>query len=131
MKLNHDCIRNLLLFLEVNLKTKSNGNPKGIKLRNITGEDHLAKFTENDIYYSAGKLVEINYIKLVNNSVAPRRMIINEITWDGHDYIDSIRDSKVWSEVKNKTKGLSDVAIDIVKGIAVEIIKGRVNNFHF
>mgnify|MGYP001212120744 CR=1 FL=1 len=63
MKLNHDCIRALLIYLEKNLEVKANGLPEGIKLGHID-EDDLSRFSQEDIFYSARKLVEANYMRL-------------------------------------------------------------------
>ncbi len=122
MKLNHDCIRALLIYLEKNLEVKANGLPEGIKLGHID-EDDLSRFSQEDIFYSARKLVEANYIEVANKEVAPRVMIIKEITWNGHDYLDSIRDPKVWHEIKSRTKDLSGIALEVVKCLAIEITK--------
>lgn len=110
MKLNHDCVRALLIFLEENLEVKGNGTPDCLKLGHITDEGDLANYLEEDIYYAASKLVEAKFIIPVNKDVSPKFLMIKEISWNGHDYLDSIRDSKVWSEVKDKTKGFSSVA---------------------
>lgn len=122
MKLNHDCIRTLLIYLEENLEAKENGLPRGLKLGHIEDES-LTAFSQEDIYYSAKKLVEAKYIEVMNKEVAPRVMMINEITWDGHQYLDSIRDPKVWREIKNRTKDLSGITIEIVKSLGIEITK--------
>lgn len=123
MKLNHECVRSLLIYLEENLETKGNGLPEGLKLGHITDEEGLSEYSEEDIYYAASKLVESKFIIPANKEVAPKVMIIKEISWFGHDYLDSIRDSKVWTEVKEKTKSFSSVAFEVVKSVAVEVTK--------
>lgn len=116
-------MRVLLLYLEANLKNKTNGIPEGIKLRHVIGEEDLKEFSEEDIFYSASKLVEANYLIARDKKSASRFLIIEEITWEGHDYLGSIRDSKVWSSVKEKIKGFSGVAIEIIKSVAIEVSK--------
>lgn len=123
MKLNHDCLRELLLCLEEKLTLKPNGLPDILKMKAIDDEDRLSGFSQEDIYYAIRKLIEAKYIIVANKDVAPRTMMVKEITWDGHDYLDSIRDPKVWREVKNKTKDLSGVALEVVKSLAVEVTK--------
>lgn len=122
MKLNHDCLRQLMIYLEENLELKVNGLPESLKLRHID-DDRLSEFSEEEIYYAARKLVEARYITVVNKDISPTSMIIKEITWIGHDYLDSIRDPKVWREVKNKTKDLAGVALEVIKSIAIDISK--------
>src|SRR5665647_3533983 len=124
MKLNHDCVRKLLIYLEDNLKIKPNGIQKGIKLRDITQDKEFCEFIQEDIFYSADKLVEAKYISVTDKDVSPKFMIIKDITWNGHDYLDSIRDPKVWGEVKDRTKGMTGgVALEVIKCLAVDVAK--------
>lgn len=60
---------------------------------------------------------------MVNKDVASGVMIVKDITWIGHDYLNSIRDFKVWEEVKNRTKGMSGVALEIIKSLATDVAK--------
>ena len=123
MKLNHDCVRKLLICLEDNLDIKASGLPEPLRLRDIEDDIELSEFSQEDIYYSARKLAEAKFIEVASKDAAPKVMIIKEITWKGHDYLDSVRDSKVWKEVKNRTKDLSGVALDVVKSLAIEATK--------
>jgi hypothetical protein len=122
MKLNHECVRALLLYLEENLMYKANGNPEGVKLKYIDDEPDISNFSTDEIYYSAKKLVEAKYIKVMDSKLPTRSWKIEEITFNGHDYLDSIRDDKVWNEVIERTKPFASVGIDIVKSLSTKIL---------
>jgi hypothetical protein len=123
MILNHECIRSILLFFEEHLKTRLNGLPVGIKMKNMIDNEELSEYTHEEKYYTVKKLVEADFIKVADEHVSPRVTIIKEITWKGHDYLDSVRDPKVWAEVKHRTKDLSGVALDVIKCVALEVAK--------
>lgn len=123
VRLNHDCVRNLLIYLENNLEVKENGLHRGIKLRDIAEAEEFCEFSREEIFYSADKLVEASFITIARKDVSPKVMIIKDITWKGHDYLDSIRDPKVWGEVKDRTKGMASVALEVIKCVAVDVTK--------
>lgn len=119
MKLNHDCIRNLLLVLEEKLT--------GDIIVNTELKDHelLINFSKDDIFYSSKILSEQNFI------IAKPLKADNEIdcyaylsiTAQGHEYLDNIRDPKVWDKVKQTLadKGLT-ATFNSIGNLAVKII---------
>jgi hypothetical protein len=125
MKLNHDCIRDLLLFLENNLTINSFGEHNEIQIKYITAKEELEKYSKEDIYYSSIKLVEAEFLNALYKNALADDLIITDITWNGHDYINSIRDPKVWSKIKEKAGDLSNIAFDLVKLLAIEILKNN------
>ncbi len=47
---------------------------------------------------------------------------IQKIEWSGHDYLDAIRDQKIWKKTKQKISDIGgSAAIDTVKAIALKI----------
>lgn len=56
------------------------------------------------------------------------RGTVRALTWDGHDYLDAIRDVRVWSATKKRIKEtVGSVTIDVIKQVAslvaLEMIK--------
>jgi len=123
MKLNHDCIRDLLIYLENNLELKSNGLHQPIKLSHILDSYELKQYSDEEIYYSASKLAEAKFLSVTNKNVSPRCLYITDISWHGHDYLNSIRDPKIWAKVKEKSNDLAGITFDIIKALAFEAAK--------
>ena len=52
---------------------------------------------------------------------------IERLTWDGHDFLDKIRDESIWEQAKrkcfNETGGLS---IDFLKIFLIDIAKKKI-----
>lgn len=115
MKLNHDCVRSVLLYLEENLKI-------GTFIQNY--EVQLEGFTKEDVDYTLIKLIEANYIvgEYTPYFGGDYDIDIRSITWSGHKFLDNVRDDVVWSETKKAASKFSSVSIDILSSIAINFL---------
>jgi hypothetical protein len=115
MKLNYDCVRELLLTLEENLVMDDSLSYPSLTLKQVC--EKMPDFSRADIAYASTKLLEAEYIEA--NSIESDSKIIkivySSITYEGHQYLDSIRDSKLWSTVKKNAKALT---FELVKKLA-------------
>lgn len=101
----------------------------------LTLDDHLClpqikqlecieKYGEDNVIYSIFKLMEANYI-LGSKKYASDELIhlgISSLTWDGHLFLDTIRDNHVWKETKSVVSKFSSVSISIVSSVASSIL---------
>lgn len=54
---------------------------------------------------------------------------INSLTWEGHDFLDSVRSDKVWKEVKKSiSKVAGSVSLAVIKQVAEKILVDAVLN---
>lgn len=55
---------------------------------------------------------------------------VGRLTWEGHDFLDKIREDTIWNKTKNviKEKGLPFV-FEIVKNVSTEVITGIINSY--
>lgn len=72
MKLNPDCVRDVLLYLEENLKIKNSSEFSEITLKEI--KEALSQYTEEDVFYSVYNLYQIKYIEGKINDVGNKKM---------------------------------------------------------
>jgi hypothetical protein len=116
MKLNHECIRDLLLYLEDKLLITSHLCANDIE---------IAPFKNADVIYTVAKLSEANYIKTsqisYSNETIPT-FHIQSLTWDGHKFLDNIRDDNVWEKTKSVVAQFSSVSIGIIEDVSNRII---------
>lgn len=125
MKLNVNCIRDVLLELE---KLPFQQSCKMSEL--ITA---LPKYDADDITYTCFKLAEADYITIQTissiNSAGPSIRCINDITYSGHQFIANIRSDSVWNNVKEVSKKVGSNSIGAISQIAhsvvTEIIKAQ------
>ena len=63
--------------------------------------------------------------KLSSTGIA---VLVTRMTWDGHDFLDTVRDSKIWEKTKDALKGVGGVGVDTIKDVAKEIGKAVINH---
>lgn len=115
MKLNYDCVRELLLTLEENLVMDDSLSYPSLNLKQVC--EKMPDFSRADIAYASTKLWEAKYIeaKPIGADSKIITIVYSCITYEGHQYLDSIRDSKLWSTVKKNAKALT---FELVKKLA-------------
>ena len=110
MKINYDCMRDVLIALEKLINIDQNLEFNIVTLPDL--QEELPKQNNQDIVYSVVMLEQAGYIKATIKyaSNAVYCILISGITIDGHRYLDSIRSPKIWEAIKEKFK---DKAIDL------------------
>lgn len=92
--------------------------------KNIYEDSYLtSKYLIDDIKYCIIKLSEAD---LITVTIPGRKdkismLDIDSITWDGHMFLDSIRDDGLWSEIKSKIGNTAKVSISTISKVATEL----------
>lgn len=129
-----------LYFLEDNITINQYNSIKAVKFNQITSSLQN-QYSENDIIYTLVQLKSAEYISCDINIPGRERKItgkIYNITWDGHELLNSIRPKPVWCAVKqnaakfgiNSIRGIASLAGNIINSIATnpDIIKQIIDN---
>ncbi len=140
MKLNPDCIRDVLLYLEENLsynhERQDSIEHASITMRKISEDLHNQKGYEiDDVNYSIEKLLEIKYIipetqlRGHNNSIL--YCPISDISYNGHMFLSTIRPKSIWEATKDKAKQIGGMSIQSLSMISSAIMQGLASNTDF
>lgn len=131
MKLNYDCIRDVLLQIEklcVIREVDDNAFSKEpISIKTLF--EALPNYDKTDIYYSVFNLDQAEYIcaQAQYGDCADRNYFIGYITYAGHNYLETIRDSRNWAKTKEiggKIGAFSmNMIAKIAEGIATAYLK--------
>lgn len=114
MKLNQDLVR--LLLLEIEDKT---GPYEPLELSDISIKD----YSYEEILYTTERLLEAGYITARLEPTKLRcNQVIYSLTWEGHRFLDTVRDSAVWRSTKDVAKKMSSVSLNIMLHIAEQVI---------
>lgn len=114
MKLNQDCIRDLLLYLEDNLSYTTEININTLTLKN---------YSEEELVYTAERLIEADFLFCIQSRGFEIPVIIaRNITYEGHQFLDNIRDDGVWKQTKKIASKLSSASIQIISNVAAQVI---------
>lgn len=122
MKLNHDCVRDLLIHIEEHLSYGYYMEIAAIELKDYSHEELL---------YTADKLLEAGYIvgnkrNTISSSFPDIR--ITSISWDGHQFLDNIRDDGVWKDTKKVLSKFTSVSLSLVGNVASQVITSLIQN---
>lgn len=122
MKLKHDCVRYVLLTLEAQgIGMLHNG----VDLSQMLPELVDDQYSEDDITYTLLQLLDGKYINAKYDKYALGfSLIVFDITWQGHELLDSIRDDEVWRQTKKATSTLKSVSIGVLKNVASAVLTG-------
>lgn len=123
MKLNHDCVREILLELEEKLTLNDQLN-----ISEIRELQTVEKYGEETTFYAILKLIDINFIQgraLRADNYSLHGLFISSLTWDGHIFLDNIREPSIWEATKEKTKGLASISVTLMAGIAQDYLKQK------
>lgn len=114
-----ELIRTILLKVEADPKFDGSYHSAGAASLGIT--DH----TDEEVLYHLVMLVDAGF--LVGNTKMARMgdVVVAKLTWNGHEFLDAIRDPDIWSKTKERAKGVASIGLGLVWELAKAEIKVR------
>lgn len=124
MKLDYDCVRNILLTIE--------SLPFDGQLDNHSAEHLplLADYSPKKIEYTVKRLCEAGFIpsKDIQTVLSGKVWFsLNELTWDGHQFLDYIRNDDIWNQTKSKMSIVDSLPFKLLITVAAKIIKSSID----
>lgn len=117
MELDYDFVRQLLLHIEAKAPLQGLDGNDLYKFANDKNKD------KEDLQYTIIKLVEGNLITAKLRYASNNLQIYSvNLTYQGHEYLNNIRDNKIWKNTKKISSKLSSVSLEILKSIAINEI---------
>lgn len=116
MKLNPDCIRDVLLQMEE--------LPYQEEMDVIQLHDFLDDYSHDEIDYTVLKLHEAGFIqahiqKYLSGNID---IILLDITYNGHQFLANIRSNSIWNNVKEVSKKVGSNSLSALSQIATSVI---------
>ena len=125
MKLNYELIRNLLLAAE------DQENNSSLSQKEL--DDFIEKFdyTFDELTYHLKRLEEADYVNITigNASNQVYVYVLNYITWNGHQFLDTIRSDKVWVTSKKVADDLKVKSISAFTQIAFQVASNLITTY--
>ena len=120
MKLNHECVRQIMLTIESDIPYNHYfDNDDLFNHKNLKG------FTKEEILYTLFKLKEADYIDChIEETFSDEiyEVTLKALTWSGHQFLDNIRDPEVWKKTKSVTAKFASASLTLISNIAAEVI---------
>jgi len=122
MKRDLDLIREIMLVLEDKMEYDEDFT-----------SDRLYEIMQNEIlthaklFYHIELLAEGNFIKIEEYKyMGGRDFIVNTITSEGQDFLDTIRQKKTWDIVKGKASEIGGSSISLIVEIGKDYLKKQI-----
>lgn len=125
MKLDHNCVRDVLLLLESvpNYTVNPDGEVEnnGIWFEYIC--DRLPRYPQETIYYTLSKLSEGGYVNMATqwNENALGDCCVNDITYRGHEFLETIRPETVWEKTTAAAAKVGSFGLRMLEKVAESI----------
>jgi len=123
--LNYDCLRDVLISLEENLTIDSDLSFDYFNLHQILNFESLKKYSKEDIYYCVYNLIEIDFldgtIQFADGGI-PYHGLVSNITYAGHEFLQSIKSDTIWKSIKSKLKPVAGLSINLITEVAKAVI---------
>ena len=128
MKLNPDCIRDVMIALESETGIECIDGKyffSGLTANSFLGKSSIkGKHSRQDVIYSLLQLAESGYIfmdyKINLYELEIRRILY--ITPKGHDFLSNIREDSAWKKIKGISGKISSVSISALVQIASSVM---------
>lgn len=141
MKLNLDCVRQILLCVEENtgLRKYCFFIDSGLEESEIIigsspipppdyQTDLLKKFDNDELIYHINYCFQADLLS-TDRPLGVYQIFISDLTPKGHNFLENIRDNKVWSGVKGVAAKVGskslDAVIQIASNVITELIKAQ------
>lgn len=129
MKMNEDCIRDILKFLVENLTItiddkQHKGGFNDISMLSIMKE-FKDKYTSEDIWYSVYNLSQDRFIE--SNDIRKQSIVgfafveIYNVTHKGHQFYETIQSDTIWNKTKSVVSKVGVHTLNFIEGVAHDV----------
>ena len=125
MKRDMDLIRDLLLKIEDGQRSFDLLTPEVAEILGENGDDRLPRQQAELLEYHLTLLDSAGLIT-IQAKLSGAVWQIGQITWAGHDFLDTIRDPAIWRATKAGAKQAGGFSLDLLKALAKGLIKKKI-----
>lgn len=122
MKRNMDLIRHLLLYLE------EKPDPSLVKAEDIVAEG----FSAGEVQYHLNLMFQAGLIngEDVRSTTSARLISVLpfDLTWQGHEFLEAIRDPEIWRQAKAGASRAGTAGIDFIWSIAKALLRNAIRD---
>ena len=125
LKLDYSCARDILLALEELISYTQEGtliSSSHVTLPTLCQHQLLSDYKKEDVVYASEKLFEAGFIKarIVEASMGIADIFFFDITYTGHQYLDSVRHPQMWETIKQEfTEKPIEMTFNLIQKVAL------------
>lgn len=130
MKLNVDCVRDVLLTIEEHQTFGPNGDLRIMSFEEVC-QLLKNKYSSEDIVYTLKQIIDSRYadgklIKYVDGSISGSVM---DIAPCGHEFLANIKSDTNWNKVKEISKNLGTGSLTAIKDISTQVVANLITSY--
>ena len=115
MKLDKDLVRKILLKLE-----EDQSEPREIVNLQVSGHTH------REISYHVQLLSQAGFVKAIDaSSFDGEDWKPQHLTYEGHEFLDTVRDPQIWRETKDMAGKVGAVSVQMLWEIGKAVLKAK------
>ena len=123
MKLNVDCVRAVLLWIEETQQIDTDTGKMKPLPWSINVPDYIPEYSREDVLYSINQLADNAMLKVSDASADGMKIYrILDIAPSGHEFLEDIRNDRNWNKVKELAAKTGSLALPAIIQIAAQVI---------
>lgn len=122
MRLNLDCVRDIMLTLEEKLILTEDGDIEQLTVEEICSFEKLSSYQSTEVIYIIKLLYDSSMLKPGKRYVSDTCNRVADITSQGYKFIDSIKSQNKWDKIKSYAKPLGELTIKALFELAISNI---------
>lgn len=133
MKLDAGCVRDVLLAVE-ELQRVFVNEDGDVEKEALWADDLYAAlpgYNKGAVFYTLYNLDQAGYIDLsvqwINGCV--NMCAINHMTYEGHEFLEGIRDSKQWASVKKGLSAIRNYSLSAISSVAEGVTSAAISSY--
>lgn len=128
MKLNPDCVREVLIWLEKNQRIDVlSGRLEAILTVHLP--DKINSFSAEDVVYATKQMAENGLLKTRSVGVDDSDACwIEDISPKGHEFLENIRNDTNWNKVKEGAAKTGSFALSALEKIATAVVAAAIKS---
>lgn len=131
MKLNHECVRDVLLLLEASpyIITNESGYVECVGVWFPDVCSGLPAYPQEVVYYTLSKIEEAGFIDMSVQWAGEglNSCRVNYITYDGHEFLEKIRPDTVWEKTTSIAGTIGNFGLKMLEKIAEGVTSAAIN----
>lgn len=130
MKLNPDCIRNILLAIEDQHAPKDNLLQPEMRIKDFELSPFTEQYSRQEIVYTLLKLEEADLINSTHRFSDGGEVcifLVSSLTFNGHQYLEKIRNENNWKKIKTISSKVGDFSLLAIEKIAEGVTSAAIS----
>lgn len=115
MRLNPDCIRDILLYIE----SQTDSEIDSVEFEELI--DNLTDYDENTLHYHVNQISKSDLVDSVFYA-DDKPLFISDLSPEGHEFLANVKSNTNWNKTKEIAKNVGSSSINSLKEIAVSVI---------